>query len=357
MNNTNLQQVLKLIKTLTPSEAKIVLEQLTPPQANTLHLSLFKALSMHKSNHALVCPHCGCINAKRNGTKNGNQRYLCLDCNRSFINTTNSIFYHTRKSDENKWIEFIECMIDNLSLRKSADKCSITLKTAFNWRHKILNSINKLFANDKITGLIEMDDTYFGLNYKGNHSKSKNDFVLPRKAKVRGKVESKRGTSKNQVAVSTAISRNGELLCNLISYGSPTVKELHRIYDNKIINPQQSKIIIDGWKPYITFCNENRIVYKRLVMQNRHPGDKTPVVRGQYHLQHVNNFHSIIKDVVMNKYKGVATKHLETYINWCKWLKLNKDVSYQKMINSLIKQCVSIDISIKNEEISNKVIW
>lgn len=65
---------------------------------------------------------------------------------------------------------------------------------------------------------------------------------------------------------------------------------------------------------------------------NNHNAKKLSVIKKdgniKYHIQNVNNFHSQIKDIINNKFKGVSIKYIFLYINWVKWLRLNKDNFY-----------------------------
>ena len=46
----------------------------------------------------LVCPICVCVHVVRNGhRKEGTQRYVCRDCGKSFVATSNSIVSSTKK--------------------------------------------------------------------------------------------------------------------------------------------------------------------------------------------------------------------------------------------------------------------
>ena len=47
-----------------------------------------------------------------------------------------------------------------------------------------------------------------------------------------------------------------------------------------------------------------------------------------YNIQNINNFHSQIKDIINNKFKGVSSKYLVQCINWVKWLRINKSEFY-----------------------------
>ena len=73
-----------------------------------------------------ACPHCGGIHIVRNGHRksDGKQTYLCRDCKRSFVAASNSIASGTRKSLA-VWEQFIDCMLNGFSIRKTADLCKM----------------------------------------------------------------------------------------------------------------------------------------------------------------------------------------------------------------------------------------
>lgn len=57
-------------------------------------------------------------------------------------------------------------------------------------------------------GIIEADETFFDISYKGDHKKS-STFVMPRPAHHRGKSVKKRGLSNEKVCVPCAVNRDG----------------------------------------------------------------------------------------------------------------------------------------------------
>ena len=86
--------------------------------------------------------------------KDGTQKYICKDCGKSFVITTNSLVSGTRK-DLNVWIKYVDCMLNGFSVRKVAEECGIHRNTAFAWRHKILDALQNM-ANDVILdGIVE----------------------------------------------------------------------------------------------------------------------------------------------------------------------------------------------------------
>ena len=89
------------------------------------------------------------------------------------IIATNSIISGTRK-DLAVWEKYIDCMMNGLSICKTAAACGIHRNTAFIWRHKILDALQNMADEVKLDGIIEADETFFAISYKGNHSKSIN---------------------------------------------------------------------------------------------------------------------------------------------------------------------------------------
>ena len=100
--------------------------------------------------------------------------------------------------------EYIELMHQGKSLDKIKNELHINKKTAFDWRHKILASIEDI-QQSKFSGIIESDETFFLQSDKGKRK------GLERTARKRGGHSSSRGISNDQVAVITTADRKGAL--------------------------------------------------------------------------------------------------------------------------------------------------
>ena len=69
------------------------------------------------------CIYCSGKHVVKNGKrKDGTQRYLCRDCRRSFIPSSDSITSRTRKS-VSVWTAYLKCMIDQKTLKKASEEC------------------------------------------------------------------------------------------------------------------------------------------------------------------------------------------------------------------------------------------
>lgn len=104
-------------------------------------------LTEQRFSSGRVCPICGGTHVQRNGRRrNGTQKFICKDCGKTFSIRKNSIFSGTRKP-MSVWHESMDCMAEGLTLDESAERCGISHKTAFTWRHKILDAMSKYLNN------------------------------------------------------------------------------------------------------------------------------------------------------------------------------------------------------------------
>lgn len=81
----------------------------------------------------IVCPNCGSVSCIKNGTVRDKQRFLCRDCYKTFGYTTKSAISSTKLTNE-QWKNYIKCMIQGMSIRKSAEIVGISVKTSFKER-------------------------------------------------------------------------------------------------------------------------------------------------------------------------------------------------------------------------------
>ena len=95
------------------------------------------------------------------------------------------------KKDISVLEKYVHCMIEKYPLRKCAEICDINLATAFAWRHKILDALQKMMEQVELDGVVQADETFTTISYKGNHK----NFNLPRPPHKRGTAATKRGLS------------------------------------------------------------------------------------------------------------------------------------------------------------------
>ena len=91
------------------------------------------------------------------------QRYRCKNCTKTFNAVTRSPL--TRLQHKEKWLDYLQCMVNVKVLRESANNCDINLKTSLRWRHHFL--LLPAFM-EAVEGIVEADETLFARPEKGN---------------------------------------------------------------------------------------------------------------------------------------------------------------------------------------------
>ncbi len=85
----------------------------------------------------------------------------------------------------------------------------------------------------------------------------------------------------------------------------------------------------DAWRAFSTYEKSKGLEHYRF------KSDGTERVKGLYHLQNVNNYHSQLKGW-MQRFNGVATKYLDHYLSWFQFLDIvrhrSDNVSITKML-------------------------
>ena len=148
-----------------------LVQGLTGTQMAQLQAALAQTQSERSSLNAIeqarpvACRHCGSSHIVRNGTRNGLQRVVCRDCQRSSNATSGTPLSRLRHKE--KFEHYAQCMKARMTLRDTARTVGISLDTAFRWRHRFLLNVRSHQPHD-IAGLLEVDETFFRESQKGS---------------------------------------------------------------------------------------------------------------------------------------------------------------------------------------------
>lgn len=334
--------VLSDFATLTPTEQNTVRSRLLHP-VFTAGRTLHEFVEEERFADGRVCPHCGCSHVVRNGRRpDGVQRFLCKDCGKSFVVTTNSITERTKKSLD-QWEKYVECMLNGFSLRQCASQCNISLPTAFYWRHRILDALQAMAGSVLLDGIVEADETFLDISYKGNHSRS--SWVMPRKPHKRGGSSRKRGLSSDKVCIPCAVDRNGLSVARIANLARIKTKGLKKALSANI--KDGCTIISDKAAAYKPFSRE-----KGMTLVQLKAGKAS--CKGIYNLQHINNYHSQLKKF-MKRFDGVSTKHLNNYLVWHNFVNYSRE-EYAEKKKILLNYVLGTKKSVRNNAISSRKV-
>lgn len=261
--------------------------------------SASQLLQKTKFKEGVFCPICSCANVSKYGkTKNGMQRYICKGCHKTFVLATNTVFFSAKKT-LNDYKKYLHLMMEGAPIRKASEECGISVRTSFLWRHKFLDTLNDIMNGVKLDGVVEMDETFFNISYKGSRK-------LPRKSHKRGERAKLRGLSREKVCVPCGVNRDGKSVSKIANLGRLSTKDVFNVFQNKI--DESSVLCTDENSSYIKFGNDEGLDIIQI------KADKHNSI-GLFNIQHINNYHSRLKRF-LRPFNGVATKYLNNYLLW-----------------------------------------
>ncbi|MDO5536905.1 MAG: IS1595 family transposase [Desulfovibrionaceae bacterium] len=295
-------EVVEALAELSPSDRAFVISQFTSGKGKASLLNLHDDVAEKRFAQGRFCPHCQGRNIVRFGhSHQGAQRYRCNDCRKTFTATTKTIYAHAKNPD--LLPAYLVCMKQHLSLRESAKECGVSLRTSFLMRHRILDILAASQPTADLDGIVEADETFLDLSFKGNHTAD--GFKMPREPHRRGHTSVQRGNSLNKVCVVTAIDRENDTNAVVSNLGVPSASDIIDAIGTDI-------------QPKSVLCTDKSSSYRLLATNNnldlvRLKGGK--IKRGIYHIQNANQLHQSIKEF-LGPFHGVATKYLRNYMVW-----------------------------------------
>lgn len=247
------------------------------------------------------CFDCGSSALQRHGRYRGRYRYKCLSCFKTFNELTDTPLAGVRNADKMRL--FAAQMAEGgVSLRKSAADLDISLTTAFNWRHRVIQGY-AVAQSRKLVGIAEADETFFRYSEKGDKT-----VCERRKPRSRGDKALKAGISDEQVPVIVGCDRQGEMILGAAGRGRISLKDVELVLGNRI--DADATLCTDSHSSFRAFARTNHIKYQPV---NASKGER--VVKKIYHIQHANNAHARLKNW-MTRFRGVSTKRLNNYAQW-----------------------------------------
>jgi len=254
------------------------------------------------------CAHCGHTKYVKFGKDKGAHRYKCKSCKRSFTEYSGTWMDGLHRKD--KIDGYLKLMLEEKSLDKIKETLAINKKTAFDWRHKILSSIEQS-EKAGFTGITESDETFFLRSEKG---KEKQDHK-PRK---RGGKSSKKGVNDEHIAVIVTQDRKDQVDLTVATAGRLKKVDIENAIGKRLT--EQTILCTDSHVSYKGFAIDNHLEHHPLRSDL-----KQRIKHGVYHIQHVNSTHNRLKKWIDSKFWGVSTKYLQQYLNWFRIKETLKD--------------------------------
>lgn len=328
MKNEKVKDVAKLLDLLNEKDLEeLVNDVYSRLVSNRAQPSMSRAFD---KTAAQACVNCGSVHFVKNGKdRKGNARYLCRDCGKSFTALTDTTLCGTRK-EAVTWKTYVESLLEGCSLEECAKRCGICKRSAFSWRHKILSALSENSFAHSFSGLLELDETFIRISYKGNHKNSKN-FTMPRKAHKRGSDgHDAKNLNNSKVSVLCVVERGKGFSGVIPCRGIINRPLLESLFSDRLSD--ESVVMTDGLRAYKQYFDTTKAQH---IVLPRQPGTHKPTVNGPYHINNVNAMHKRFHEF-LEPYHGVSTKFLNNYLTLFLWKENHKGADNEALICNAI---------------------
>jgi len=244
------------------------------------------------------CPHCeniGAYKIEAKSTKGRKARkglWKCKSCKEQFTVTVGTIFESSRIA-LNKWLLAIHLICSSkkgMSAHQLHRMLGITYKSAWFMAHRIRFAMTQEPLFSKLSGTVEVDETYIG-------GKSKNMHKADREKKIQG-----RGPV-GKMAVVTLVERDGRVKSQHME--SVTGENLKKALIEYI--EERACIMTDESPSYFGvnqhFAEHNAVNHK-----------KGEYVRGKAHVNTCESIHALLKRGIIGTFHHVSKQHLHRYL-------------------------------------------
>lgn len=287
---------------MTPAERRAAIESLQ----RIIDEERFK-LATDGADSPCACPRCGCERSVKRGRDSaGRQRHKCKGCGATFTAASGGVLSNSKLQDAT-WQRFAACFVDRLPLRECAQRCQVSLKTAWFMRHRVLEALWKHMPRFQVQegcGAV-LDEAFFNENFKGNHTRSAG-FKMPRKARHRGRENHTRGISHDLICVLTGVNDAGDIFFDVACRGKLSRETAYSLLEGRV--EEGSIVSTDKLQSYVPALRELGVACHNAFDSKTQKGPLNPV----------NTLHSLIEGF-MAPFKGISTRRLEKYLAWFKW--------------------------------------
>ncbi len=236
-------------------------------------------LAVLENRYEGTCPRCGVVGVKFHPIT-GRKGFVCSECDKHIYPLADTIF---RKSETSLWNWFYAIYLfsvakNGVSAKELERHLGVTYKTA--WR--MAKQIRLLMEqdNDKLTGTVEVDETYIG-----------------GRRKMAQKFD-------NKTAIYGVTERGGQAKASVAYGGVNATTAMPFLKANVNLG---SKVMSD----------ESPIYYraKRDYIHDYVTHSKDEYVRGDIHTNSIEGFWGNMKNAISGTYHCISPKYMQTYVN------------------------------------------
>lgn len=292
------------------NEEKVELARLLHRELNVPDLNLVS--SEVGRDRPVSCPHCEGVKIYAHGYYKERRRYKCRSCSKTFNDFTGTAVDGIKKLGQ--FQEYLLMVVESVTIRKAANKIGVNMKTIFDWRHKLLSSLEALNGTGFSKGIVECDDKQLDINEKGSRGLGRKAYKRPSDRNT------KRGISNDKVSIMVATDRKGGSTMRMAKVGRIDAESVRKTIGGLVAH--DNVLCSDSHPSIIKWAKENDLEHHTFVATRQHVKDRC------YHVQHVNSMDNRYERWVKGFY-GVSTKYLPGYLNWFVFLQRIRESTLQ----------------------------
>lgn len=215
----------------------------------------------------IVCPYCnGKQYSPHDNADNRKIRFYCYNCKKAFSPFKDTLVYDSGLPWD-VWVELVHATLENTSLIATQHRLEqdynmyLNSQTILAYRHKIQKAIALTYPMPKLSGIVQVDETYFREGQKGSRSLVN---VIPT---VIEKREARLHTSSNPsklgifgpefACVVTGIDSLGYVAAVVTGLGKSTSQAFEEYFADYL--GDIAFLCSDGYEAYSRYCEQNAI--------------------------------------------------------------------------------------------------
>ncbi len=282
-------------------------------------LSYLKSLRWGKT---VKCPNCE--SDKIRERKSQPYQYFCKNCKKQFSVFTGTIFEGSRLPLP-KWFAAMGLMLNaksGMAAKEVERNLGVSYKTAYYTCMRV--RIGMLMEHtSKLTGIIEMDESYFG-------GKARKYKKIPDNEQSIGanEITLKRGRGTNKVSVAGIVQRKGNVHTEVM--GKLTKRNLLAMLKH-YASSDNSILMTDGFKSYKAM---DAYIDHLTVNHSKQ------MSKGITHVNTIENFWGSVKNGIKGSYRAISKKYLPFYLVEFEWKfdhKLYKGNEFEKLLKNALQ--------------------
>lgn len=269
------------------------------PDLAAFPIALFRRI---RFRDGLFCPRCGHKRVHRWGTSGWRQRYRCLGCRRTFSDFTGTPLAYLKKVE--RWPRFCRLALETATIREAAERLGVHTTTSFRWRHRFLDGLRRT-EPVVLKGRVSVAARWFPVSLKGARD-------LPRPPRRRPYIGLSSGT--DAIWLVFACDEAGRSFARRTGPRSPGPVILRETLGDHL-DGVTTLLAGGGHRGRVeSVAVAFGIPFECEFLVDWLDGEPPPPEPALLHVVRIKRW--------LGRYHGVATRYLENYLVWFRWIDL-----------------------------------